>query len=228
MYKFLRTVSLSALTLGLAWATQTIPAHATGQLDIVPASRFIAGRILRPAPCDPTVQCAFRPFNTLRDLAFASVPVAAQPAVAKDTILPQGPVAFIHQARFANDGNYGNGASWISDSPDSWLKIDLGSVQPINRILIGRDRLGFWNDRDPGNFTIEVTNEDNMYVNGDDCDDELEYSRVFDSVNVGFSGQINGSDTLRISIPAVNARFVKLTFANAGTAIDEVEVRFAP
>jgi hypothetical protein len=230
MYKFLRTVSLPALTLGLAWATQTIAAHAAGRLDIVPASRFIAGsKILRPAPCVPMgTQCAFRPFNTSRDLAFASAPAAAQPAVAKDTIPPGGPASFIHQARFANDGNYGNGASWISDSPDSWLKIDLGRVQPINRFLIGRDRLGFFNDRDPGNFIIEVANEDNMYVNGDDSDDELEYSRVFDSAEVGFSGQINGSDTLRISIPAVNARFVKLTFANAGTAIDEVEVRLAP
>lgn len=219
MYKFYRSVSLVSLTFVLSWTTT--PANANEQLNIVPATHFIARTIIRPgSPCT-AVQCAFRPFNTIRDLAFGSFTVAAQPAVAKDTI----PIYnFIHQARFANDGNYGNGSSWISNSPNSWLKIDLGSVQSFNKIRIGRDRLGSFDDRDPGQFIVEVADEDNRYANGDDTDDELEYRQVFDSAAVGFSGQINGSDTLSIIIPTQSARFVKLTFANAGTAIDEVEV----
>jgi hypothetical protein len=222
MYKYYRSVSLVSLTFVLSWAMQTTPGNAQGvQLDIVPASHFIAPTIIRPgSPCT-AVQCAFRPFNTNRDLAFGSFTVAAQPAVAKDTI----PIYnFIHQARFANDGNYGNGASWISNSPNSWLKIDLGTVQPFNGIRIGRDRLGSFDDRDPGQFIVEVADEDNRYANGDDTDDELEYRQVFDSAAVGFSGRIDRSDTLSIRIPTVSARFVKLTFANNGTAIDEVEV----
>lgn len=38
-------------------------------------------------------------------------------------------------------------------------------------------------------------------------------------------GRLFGIDTLMVSIPTVKARFIKLTFAEASTAIDEVEVR---
>ena len=45
----------------------------------------------------------------------------------------------------------------------------------------------------------------------------------------GFNGFLSPQQTLRAMIGApVSARFVKMTFANAGTAIDEVEIRAVP
>ena len=132
--------------------------------------------------------------------------------------------ASIHQPEFANDGFYGNGASWISDSSNSWLKIDLGRIVLVDRVTLGRDRNGGFNDRDSGQFTIDVALTDNIYANGDDSNDSNEYSQVFDSPSVGFSGIISGAQTLEASFSNVYARFVKLTATNGGTAIDELEV----
>ena len=47
----------------------------------------------------------------------------------------------------------GRSPSWIS-AP--WLKIDLGQTVSIDRLMLGRDRLAGFDDRDPGQFTIEV------------------------------------------------------------------------
>src|SRR5262249_27517825 len=133
----------------------------------------------------------------------------------------------IHSANYANDGYYGNGASWISNSPNSWLKIDLGQVMLIGAVTFGRDRTGNYDDRDPGQFSIAVAQSDNVYANGDESNDSSEYSTVLNSAGFGFNGAISGPQTVQASFAPVLARFVKLTFANAGTDIDEVEIRQA-
>ena len=94
----------------------------------------------------------------------------------------------------------------------------------IDRVTLGRDRTGGFNDRDPGQFTIEVALSDNVYANGDDSNDGAEYTQAFDSSAAGFSGVINGPETVQARFTPVLARFVKLTFANIGTDIDEVEI----
>ena len=114
------------------------------QISIVPASPFTG-----PLQCRPTFgppQCNFRPFDTAQDLAFQGNG-SALPAVAKD-VIPSG--STIHTIANANDGHYGNGTSWIGNSANSWLKIDLGQAALIDRVTIGRDRTGGFDDRDPG------------------------------------------------------------------------------
>ncbi|MGZ9220615.1 MAG: hypothetical protein ACXW4Q_00785 [Anaerolineales bacterium] len=145
----------------------------------------------------------------------------ARAAVAKDN-LPG--LNGIHHAAHLNDGLYGNGASWISNSAYSWIKIDLGKLTNINTVTFGRDRLGNYNDRDPGQFTIAVALSDNIYSDGNSSKDSIEYTLVYDSERAGFDGSVSAAETVQAYFGSVTARFVKITFTNPGTAIDEVEV----
>ena len=157
--------------------------------------------------------------NKNEDLTYAGNG-SARPAVAKDTIPGYSD---IHRPAYINDGLYGAGASWISNSPYSWIKIDLGKPTMINTITFGRDRLGNYNDRDPGQFVIAVALHDDVYADGNSSNDYFEYTKVYDSKETGFDGVVSGSETIQASFAPVEARFVKITFENAGTAVDEVE-----
>ena len=145
----------------------------------------------------------------------------ARAAVAKDN-LPG--FNGIHHAGHVNDGLYGNEASWISNSAYSWIKIDLGKLTNINTVAFGRDRLGNYNDRDPGQFTIAVALGDNVYADGNSSNDSIEYTMVYDSERAGFDGSVSAAETVQAYFGAVTARYVKVTFTNPGTAIDEIEV----
>jgi hypothetical protein len=149
---------------------------------------------------------------------------AARPAVAKDT-LPG--YSGVHKAAYVNDGLYGPGASWISNSAYSWIKIDLGKSTAINTVTFGRDRLGNFNDRDPGQFVIAVAMSDNVYADGNSNNDYMEYTQVYNSEEAGFDGLVSGSETVSASFKPITARYVKITFTNAGTAVDEIEVFMA-
>jgi len=163
--------------------------------------------------------CLAQEFDKAQDLTFQGNG-SARPAVAKDTIPGYSD---IHQASYVNDGLYGAGASWISNSPYSWIKIDLGKTTTINTITFGRDRLGNYNDRDPGQFVIAVALHDNVYADGNSSNDFFEYTKVYDSKQAGFDGVVSGSETIQANFVPTEARFVKITFQNAGAAIDEVE-----
>jgi hypothetical protein len=145
----------------------------------------------------------------------------ARAAVAKDS-LPG--FNGIHHAGHVNDGRYGDEASWISNSAYSWIKIDLGKVANINTVAFGRDRLGNYNDRDPGQFTIAVALGDDVYADGNSSNDSIEYTMVYDSERAGFDGSVSAAETVQAYFGAVPARYVKITFTNPGTAIDEIEV----
>ena len=123
---------------------------ATQQLNVVPASLLTGFSECRTGFSAP--QCTAIEFDTSQDFAFQGNGFA-QPSVARDNIPGY---ASIHQPEFANDGFYGDGASWISNSSNSWLKIDLRQIVLVDRATLGRDRNGGFNDRDPGQFTIEV------------------------------------------------------------------------
>ena len=124
-------------------------------------------------------QCSKQAFDTSLDLAFSGNGFAKL-AVAKNKI---GGFDTIHQEEFANDGLYGNGASWIGSAANSWLKIDLGRAILIDSIAFGRDRITTFNDRDPGRFMIDVASSDNVYADGDESNDANEYTQEFDSVS---------------------------------------------
>lgn len=136
----------------------------------------------------------------------------ARPAVSKDARSGQHGV---HQAAFVNDGE--SGASWVSNSSDSWIKIDLGRVATINTVSFQKG------DSDPGQFLIAVAVSDE-YADGDSRHDYDEYVQVFESKGTGFSGTVSYTETIRMQFPAVKARFVKITFEKAGAAIEEVGV----
>jgi hypothetical protein len=163
--------------------------------------------------------CLAKEFDKTQDLTYQGNGLA-RPAVAKDTIPGYNT---IHKASYANDGLYGAGSSWVSNSAYSWIKIDLGKPTTINTITFGRDRLGNFKDRSPGQFVIAVALSDNVYADGNSNNDFTEYTKVYDSKKAGFDGVVSGSETIQANFLPTRARFVKITFEKAGTAIDEVE-----
>lgn len=167
--------------------------------------------------------CLAKEFDNKDDLTYPGNG-SARPAVAKDTRPGNGD---IHKAAYVNDGLYGPGASWVSNSPNSWIKIDLGKAMTINTVSFGRDRLGNLNDGDPGQFVIAVALSDDIYADGVSTNDYVEYTQVFNSKQVGFDGIVQGAETIQAQFAPVKARYVKITFQNAGTAVDEVEVFMA-
>src|SRR5574338_1078436 len=84
--------------------------------------------------------------------------------------------------------------------------------------------MGAFNERDPGQFIIAVSLSDSVYTDGNSSNDYIEYTEVFNSEQIGFDGMISGSETIKAQFGPIMARFVKIVFANAGTAVDEVEV----
>ncbi len=118
----------------------------------------------------------------------------------------------IHNPAFLTDGNYGNGRSWIDNAPNSWLTIDLGGIETFDILTFGRDRLGSFDDRDPGQFSISVSNDNSIFT------------QVFDSSSLAFSGLLAFDQTVQAQFDAVSARFVKLSLGATGAAIDEVEI----
>jgi hypothetical protein len=148
----------------------------------------------------------------------------ARPAVAKDTMPGPGE---LHKASYINDGLYGPGASWISNSRNSWIKIDLGKATKINTVTFGRDRLGKLSGHNPGKFVVSLALADNVYANGNSNNDNKEYQPVYSSDQAGFSGTISGADTVTAQFDPQVARYIKISFENKGTAIDEVEAFMA-
>jgi hypothetical protein len=149
----------------------------------------------------------------------------ARPAVAKDTMPDRG---VFHKAAYINDGLYGPGASWISNSRNSWIKIDLGKATKVNTVTFGRDRLGKLSGHNPGQFVVSLALSDNVYANGNSNSDNKEYQQVYNSKQAGFSGTISGADTVVAQFAPKEARYIKITFENKGAAVDEVEAFLAP
>lgn len=189
---------------------------------VVPTSS-ITGTAEGTETCMPGYEppdCLVRGFENRQDLIHPENGFA-RPAVAKDTIPGYSE---IHDPAHVNDGKYGPGASWVSQSANSWIKIDLGKATALNIVSFGRDRLGKLNDGDPGQFVIAVALSDDAYANGNSANDNLEYVEVYDSEEMGFNGIVSGSETVEAIFQPQVARFIKITFENPGTAIDEVEV----
>jgi len=193
-------------------------------LDVT-VSAMGASALIGPRGCTTgytSPQCSFQTYDARGNFA-AQANNGGIAAVASGTL---GTDMAIHQPQFANDGRYGNGASWIPAAANNWVKIDLGRSVAIDTITFGRDRLGGVTDRPGGRYTVYVATADAVYANGNDANDATEYRRVYDSSVVAGRGEtIPTGQTVTARFAPVLGRFVKIAFANAGVAIDEVEVR---
>jgi hypothetical protein len=130
-----------------------------------------------------------------------------------------------HKAAYVNDGR--GGASWVSNSADSWIKIDLGHVTTIDSVSIQKGSLGSSQGNELGQFVIAVALSD-VYADGNSNNDYTEYAQVFNSEQLGFNGIVRNAETITTLFPPVKARFVKMTFKKAGVAIQRVGVFMVP
>jgi DNA-binding MltR family transcriptional regulator len=188
-------------------ATPT-PLSPTGSSDVA---------VLLCTPGDQMPACPSAELDPSQDLADPQNGVA-QPAVSS-----QSDMDGVHGAASVNDGR--SGASWVSKSADSWVKIDLGKVRTINSVTLQKGKLARQND--PGEFVIAVALSD-FYADGDSRNDHIEYAQVFRSEQTSFSGSVADAGTILTQFPAVKARFVKITFEKAGAAIEEAGVFLMP
>ena len=166
---------------------------------------------------DQTPACPPGELDPSQDLADAANG-PARPAVSKDAQFSQDGV---HRAAHVNDGR--GGVSWVSNSPGSWIKVDLGQVRTINTVSLQKGDSGSSNDNNPGQFVIAVALSD-VYADGNSRNDYSEYAQIFNSEQAGFSGTVAQTETIQAQFPAVPARFVKITFEKAGAAIEEIGV----
>jgi len=51
------------------------------------------------------------------------------------------------------------------------------------------------------------------------------FTQIFNSASFGFSGVLSAGQTVQANFSAVSAQYLKLHLANAGAAIDEVEIK---
>jgi F5/8 type C domain/Protein of unknown function (DUF3060) len=213
---------LAAVVIGSLFFTraeqllQPSPLQAPIDVEPTPLLPGSAGEVALTI-CKPDSQATACPPDELdpsRDLANPENG-AARPAVSKDA------QAGVHKAAYVNDGR--GGASWVSESSNSWIKIDLGKVTTINTISLQKGNPGSSMDNDPGQFVIAVALSD-MYADGDSSNDYFEYAQVFRSEQTGFSGRVSHTEIIKAQFSPVKARFVKITFEKAGAAIEEVGV----
>lgn len=201
----MKTILWAGLATGLLITGSIGIAHASS-ISVIDNPIFSGGQ--QQTSGYNTEQGSFRAYDTTGNLAYnktvsVSGTISGHPA--------------IHSGSFINDGYFGNGRSWIGNSANSWLTIDLGSKFNLNEISFGRDRLGFFNDRDPGQFTIAVSSDLNQG-----------YQTIVNSSMVSFNGMIAGNDTILTNFTPIETRYIKMTFAANGTAIDEVIVHGTP
>ena len=66
--------------------------------------------------------------------------------------------AGVHELEHVNDGQYGNGRSWMAATrTNGWAMLELKESVLIERIVWGRDRTGKFKDRVPTAYRIEVS-----------------------------------------------------------------------
>ncbi len=212
----------SCILVGHLVATEVILEAASVPIPAKPTAVF-AAPLTGPAICRPgyvAPDCLVAPFDIRGNFAAVGNGLA-KPAVSKD-VRPDPPS--LHRPEFANDGQYGNGSSWVSHSPDSWIKIDLGKVMSADRVRLGRDRVGLLDNHDPGQITLQTALSENAYTNGDDSNDATEYTTVFQTRAPNFPGTFGPGESLEAAFPPVQARYIKVQVFNFAAALDEIEV----
>ena len=122
-----------------------------------------------------------------------------------------------HQvARFANtltDQNYGNGSAFVS-AGQADMTIDLGQIKAFDRLRIGQDRLGQFNERPLQDLSVEVSA------------DGFHFFRIYQTDSLdGELGQAPAPGaTIQIAFAPTQGRFVRVRSTAASNRIDEIEI----
>jgi len=86
------------------------------------------------------------------------------------------PGATIHKLEHVNDGQFGNGRSWISNEPGrGWVEFEWKSPIEFDRVQWGRDREGKYLDRTPTRYRIEAWTPNYEWVAIASSDDRLAF-----------------------------------------------------
>jgi ligand-binding sensor domain-containing protein/signal transduction histidine kinase len=130
------------------------PRHNVDDFPAV-AARFVRFKVLKTnlgEPCLDELE-VYPEGQPIRNVALAS-------AGAKATASGSLPGYQIHQVAGVNDGQYGNGHSWVADKVSgAWIQIELPRTMRINRVVWSRDREGFFVDRLATDYRIEVSQD---------------------------------------------------------------------
>jgi hypothetical protein len=136
-------------------------------------------------------------------------------------LIGNGAFAPTHTIPNVNNGTFGNGSSWIGDSPSSYVGVGFGAPVNIAGFAFGRDNTGAFNDRSAGSYTVQFTTDANPVAN--------HTTAVWNTI--GTVQIANGSGVVtnsalrhRFNIDApVSATGFRL-LAPGGAAIDELEL----
>ncbi len=153
----IRMLAALSLTLGLAWgqpATLVMDPAAPTEIrfdgrEALHVRVTVSATGGEMSPCIDELE-VYGPAGT-ENLANAK---AGALATASSCIAGYG----AHAVKHLNDGQYGNGRSWIPASPGlEWAAIELPAPTAVDRVMLSRDREGRFADRLPSRIAIETS-----------------------------------------------------------------------
>ncbi len=101
-----------------------------------------------------------------------------------------------HQLKHINDGEYGNGKSWISNQHGGgWVQLELPQVSTIDRIVWGRDRNEKFKDRLPVRYEITVSPDGVNWQRMAGHDDRVPLNTPSDPIQTLLRNQPPGTST---------------------------------
>lgn len=121
-----------------------------------------------------------------------------------------------HVAANVNDETYGNGNSWIGNSPTPFAVVRFDGPQTVASVAWGRDNQGAFTDRDSGLYTLQYT----TVVDPDASTPDIDWTTIGDIT------QFDGPDSFlrhRYDIDPVNGVTGLRLQTPIGAAIDEFE-----
>jgi hypothetical protein len=152
---------------------------------------------------------------------------AGKTAFAKDVL----PGYAVHAIAHANDQNFGNSFSWIGNSLNSFVGIDLGATPVyVSSIAFGRDNNGGFSDRTLGVYTLQYTTVPNPGASTPDA--SWTTIGTLDYQSVGGSLFASPSRRHRFNFTQVSATGIRLIVPGSGigsgACIDELELYHTP
>lgn len=168
-------------------AARREPVHPRRNVDeFAPVeAKFVRFRILKTSTGEPCLDEleVYGPDAPARNLALAEHGALAR---ASGTL----PEYRIHALPHINDGLYGNGHSWISDTPGTgWVELEMPAPVRINRVVWSRDREGKFIDRLATEYRIEVASQPGAWQLAASSEDRAPLPALLDG-NPAYLGSI--------------------------------------